>query len=68
MFKDISDSNGTGTYNPPQSPEQNVSNVGHNGDQTTLDFFGGHVAMVIGLCEQCARSPWRIRAQSPQGN
>lgn len=49
MFKDITNKNGTGSYDPPHSPERNVSNVGHGGDQTTLDFSGGHVALIIGL-------------------
>ena len=49
MFNDIKNTNGTGTYATPHSPERNVSNVAHNGDQTSLDFSGGHVALVIGL-------------------
>jgi hypothetical protein len=49
MFDNISTSDGSGSYNPPQSPERNISTVAHNGDRTTLDFSGGHVALVIGL-------------------
>ncbi len=67
QFKDITDKNGTGAYNPPQSPEQNVSDIGHNGDQTTLDFSGGHVALVIGLWSN-APVHGGSSDQSPQGN
>jgi len=49
VFNNISNKNGTGSYDPPQSPERNVSTTGHNGDQTTLDFSGGHIALVVGL-------------------
>jgi hypothetical protein len=49
MFKDITNTNGKGSYDPVHSPERNVSNSGHNGDQTTLDFSGGHLALVMGL-------------------
>jgi hypothetical protein len=49
MFKDIKNKNGKGTYDPVHSPERNVSNFAHNGDQTTLDFSGGHLAIVMGL-------------------
>jgi hypothetical protein len=49
MFRDIKNKNGQGTYDPVHSPERNVSNSAHNGDQTTLDFSGGHVALVMGL-------------------
>ena len=49
MFKDITNKNGTGDYNPVHSPERNVSTFGHNGDQTTLDFSGAHIALIVGL-------------------
>lgn len=49
MFNNITNKNGEGTYNPAHSPERNISTLGHNGDQTTLDFSGGHIALVIGL-------------------
>jgi hypothetical protein len=49
MFNDIKNKNGKGTYDPVHSPERNVSGVGHNGDKTTLDFSGGHLAIVMGL-------------------
>ena len=49
MFNNITNKNGQGSYDPVHSPERNVSGVGHGGDQTTLDFSGGHVAVVIGL-------------------
>ena len=49
MFKDISNKNGSGSYATPHSPERNVSNTGHNGDPTVLDFSGAHVALVVGL-------------------
>jgi hypothetical protein len=49
MFKNIQNSNGTGAYSSVASPERNISDIGHNGDQTTLDFSGGHVAIVLGL-------------------
>lgn len=49
MFKDIKNKNGQGSYDPAHSPERNVSTFGHNGDQTTLDFSGGHLAIVVGL-------------------
>lgn len=49
VFKEIKNSNGSGTYATPHSPERNVSTIGHNGDQTELDFSGAHVAFVIGL-------------------
>jgi len=49
QFKDIQNSNGHGAYSSVGSPEHNVSDNGHNGDQTTIDFSGGHVAVVLGL-------------------
>lgn len=49
MFNNISNKNGSGSYGPAHSPERNVSGSGHNGDQTTLDFSGGHVALTLGL-------------------
>jgi hypothetical protein len=48
-FTNVSNGNGTGTYGTPHSPERNITTTGHNGDQTTLDFSGGHVAVLIGL-------------------
>jgi hypothetical protein len=49
VFNNIATSNGVGAYQSPQSPDQNISTFGHGGDRTTLDFSGGHVAIVVGL-------------------
>lgn len=49
VFHNIANRNGQGSYDPPHSPEQNVSSSGHNGAQSSLDFSGPHVALVIGL-------------------
>jgi len=52
IFNNITNKNGKGVYNPAHSPERNVSGLGHNGDNTTLDFSGGHIALVLGIWSQ----------------
>jgi len=49
FFSSIQDANGTGTYSNVGNPEHNVSSVGHNGSQTSLDFSGPHMAVLVGL-------------------
>jgi hypothetical protein len=48
-FTDISNKNGSGSYGSPHSPERDVSGIGHGGAQTTLDFSGPRLSLVIGL-------------------
>ena len=49
VFGSITDTNGTGSYQGVGSPEHNVSTIGHNGDQSSLDYSGPHIAILIGL-------------------